>query len=435
MDSSKLTKASSGPDVARRRWQIAVLSVVMAGAAVAVQAQENADRLIPIVAPAASATCSSDISAACGATEEEMPSLAPDKFVMLGSAGLSAVAQQVELVQGRLAALRARLSHAAFGIGFGPGRLGRNLATWSQLGMRADEGGGATTLLGGGIGGFMRVEGELGTSDPNSFDPGFKRRHTALMLGGDYRFTPELVVGVALGVHNSRSNVDTSDGAQYSTANERGSSFSLYGAYTPWANGYADATLTVGRGRYATRRDIVASGTLDTAVGETSSRELAFSAGAGHGFVDGAWNWGPYGRVSYGRTLVDAFSERPNATNTHLDVREQSASSLLSGLGLQASWASSHNWGVLVPNTRLEWNHQFRRDRARTIAAAFAVVDDSASEMTVQTSPTDRDHFTLDLGLAAHFGVGRSGALNYSTVLGQSGQASHLFTAELRLEF
>lgn len=437
MDSNALHTGLVGAWPPRPGPRLATALVVIAAFTGAVQAQDNAGNVLPAVDDALTDYCqqNSDNEACALQGDPVRTNLAPDKFVMLGAATLSATAQQAELVQGRLSDLRGARSRGGPGFSFGPGRTRRIGDLVQSVGRRAD-GDGSGGALAMSFGTFARFEGEVGASDPTAFDPGFDRRATALTLGADYRLRPNLVLGAALGVRDSRSSIDTADGASYSTVGERGTSLSLFGSFEPIANAYADAIVSFGRSRFHTRRDIAipALSLQDTAVGSTTSREFALSVGGGYAFIDGAWSWGPYGRLSHSRTRVDAFDERPNPTDTQLSVAAQSATSLLSGLGAQVSYASSQDWGVLVPNARIEWNHQFRRDRVGTIVATFAEAVDPVP-MAIETTPPDRNHFTLDLGLAAHFGVGRSGALNYSAVLGRSGQSSHVFTAELRLEF
>jgi outer membrane autotransporter protein len=102
-------------------------------------------------------------------------------------------------------------------------------------------------------------------------------------------------------------------------------------------------------------------------------------------------------------------------------------------LGGQASYSISQPWGVLVPQARLEWLHEFEDD-SRLVTASFAQ-DTGAVEFSVPTDNPDRDYFNLGLGVAAVLPQGRSVFLYYETVVGRNDLTQHSVAAGVRLEF
>lgn len=454
------------------------------------QAQQNAVNVSQAVQPARVSYCSSSDGQAdvCQVGGLSQAQLAPDKFVMLSKTALAVSKQQFDHVQQRLDTLRGTAAGGAgtrsLAIGapqplvapgvqpppsalppsvpppisaFSSGVPPASQASVAPASGEASSGGapgsvgsaGAAGAGGGGsvgsivapgsplpdkgLGLFVRVEGARASSDPTSFDPGFTQRATVFTIGADYRVHPDVVLGAAFGSSNSRSTLDTDDAAPSGNVSHRGTSVSLYGSYYPVPNGYVDAIVQFGRGRYNSRRDIPTLN--DTAVGETSSSQFGASVGGGYAFAAQQWSYGPYARVSYSKAELDAFVEQRNPTDSNLSVAEQSATSLISTLGAQVSYVVSQSWGVLVPNARLEWNHQFQDDKVQNIVATFAGAGAGALPIDTATTAVDKNYFTFDIGLAAHFGAGRSGVLNYSTVIGRSGQTAQVITAELRLEF
>lgn len=383
-----------------------------------VQAQSNAARVLPAVDAAVTAACQSTagppapICQFAGVAGREQ--FAPDKLVMLGNAALLNTQQNADIVEQRQAELR---------------MTGQAAAAAPATGGAATTG--SVPLLPG-FGIFLRVEGDRDKADPTSFDLGFAQHATLFTVGADYRLTPTFVLGASLGRRNTRSTIDTSDGASGGSVNARSNGLTVYGSWFPTANLYVDAIAEAGRGRHSTRRDIPAAS--DAALGETKSRERSASLLAGYGIAQERWNYGPYARVRSSRVNLDAFTEQTNLSGTNLAVAAQSFNSLVTSLGAQVSYALSQPWGVLVPNARIELNHQSRQDKARNIVASI-VQTGNPVPIDIATTPVDRGYFTLDLGLAAHFGAGRSGVVSYSTVGGRSGRSTHALTAELRLEF
>jgi outer membrane autotransporter protein len=387
------------------------------------QAQSNTARVSPVIAPAVLGMCGDEVGSFCqfignaGSVQ-----FAPDKLVMLGNAALVSAQQNVNIVQQHQAELRMT------------GQAGMAPSTSVSGGVgTASAGSTGTVPLLPGFGIFLRVEGDRDRADPTSFDLGFGQHATQVTVGADYRLTPTFVLGAALGRRHVRSAIDTSDGVTTGgSINARSNGLTLYGSWFPTVNLYADAIVQAGRGRHSTRRDIPIL--TDVALGDTSSRERSASLLLGYAFAQERWSYGPYARVRYSRIELDAYTEQANRSSSNLAVAAQRFTSLVTSLGAQVSYALSQPWGVLVPNARIELNHQSRQDKTRSILASFAQADDPVP-IDIATTPVDRNYFSLDLGLAVHFGAGRSGVINYSTAGGRSGRSTHALTAELRLEF
>jgi outer membrane autotransporter protein len=117
-----------------------------------------------------------------------------------------------------------------------------------------------------------------------------------------------------------------------------------------------------------------------------------------------------------------------------LKVRGQDVDSLTTALGGQVSYAISTALGVLLPQLRVEWEHEFLND-SRTIRATF-VEDptDAQREIQVRTDAPDRDYCNLGAGLSMTFRGGTSAFAYYETVLGLADVTIHNFTLGVRVE-
>jgi outer membrane lipase/esterase len=157
----------------------------------------------------------------------------------------------------------------------------------------------------------------------------------------------------------------------------------------------------------------------------------------GYDFTARGFTFGPYGRLSYLKANIDAFQERIDNTNPGfglaLGINEQDVESLTWALGGQVSYALSTGFGVLVPQARFEWEHEFL-DNQRTITARF-VSDPLRTPILLDTDDPDRDYFNLGAGLSAVFQRGVSAFVYYETALALRDVTAHQVAVGLRLAF
>jgi outer membrane autotransporter protein len=97
------------------------------------------------------------------------------------------------------------------------------------------------------------------------------------------------------------------------------------------------------------------------------------------------------------------------------------------------SIAISTGFGVLVPQTTLEYIHEFL-DPQRKIT--FRFIDDlNRTPFRFENDRPDRDYFNLGAGIVLVLARGFSPFLNYRALVGYNDQRSHTVTAGLRVEF
>lgn len=158
------------------------------------------------------------------------------------------------------------------------------------------------------------------------------------------------------------------------------------------------------------------------------------SLGIGYDHTDGPFSIGPYVRGQYVRAKIDGYTETDqNNTGLAFEVDGQKATSLLGIVGIRTSYAISASWGVVVPQARFEYEHEFEDD-ARSIITRF-VQDPTDRPFTVTNDSPDRDHFNAGLSLAFILPNGISPYVDYEALLGYSDFSRHRLTAGLRVEF
>jgi len=88
--------------------------------------------------------------------------------------------------------------------------------------------------------------------------------------------------------------------------------------------------------------------------------------------------------------------------------------------------------GVIVPQIRLDWVHEFEDD-GEAITAQY-LEDINQTKFKVETESLDSDYLDVSVGLSAQFPHGRSGFISYRTLQGYSGLTYHSIQAGFRIE-
>jgi outer membrane lipase/esterase len=358
---------------------------------------------------------------------DALGAVAPEETSTLGTLSIETGTNQAQSVRARLRAVRA----GATGLSLSGLRIGidRTLVSAASLFGLTESGGGASADRGpfGRLGLFLNGEYDFGDKDPTTREDGFEFDRFGLTAGADYRITDRFILGLAL--HYSATDTDLDLGL--GEVDSRGYGVSLYGTY------YVGAFFVEAHGGYeyidydTTRRIVFA--TVDrTARGETEGNQYTINVGVGYEVPLGRVTITPLARVEYLNLHVDSYRER-GAEGLDLEVGKQKVESLVTALGAQVSMAFSLPFGVVVPQVRAEWRHEFKNDDA-SITARYAN-DPFNTSFAISSDDPDRDYVAVAAGASAVLRRGVSAFLNYETVLGLRDVTHHAFTGGLRVEF
>jgi uncharacterized protein YhjY with autotransporter beta-barrel domain len=299
------------------------------------------------------------------------------------------------------------------------------------------------------LGFFINGSLRRGGQDVTTYETPFDFRSNSVTAGVDYRFTNRLIVGIAAG--HASGTTDFTDGSGH--LDSRSTSVSLYGTYYNEAF-YVDAIGTFAHIKYNAARSTVFSintniedaptncmggdCSVDT-TGSTSARQLAFSTNVGYSFNHGAFSYGPDVTVSYTHVQVGAFTEDdPDQTGLSLAFGEDTGESLLAKAGGHMSYAIKLPFGVLLPEARAHYVHEFKNDQ-RALSVHFSddpyagTASGPVSNFVVFTDPPDRSYFDWAAGFSAQFAFGISAFVDYNSISG-SDQRVHEFALGLRIE-
>ena len=357
-------------------------------------------------------------------------------FVING--GTVTGAQQAATL-GTLALLTTSVQTTNIGLRLASLRAGARGTSVSGLSLSTDDGslpsGIVASLTGGGasadggsilsrLGVFATARGSFGRQDETLREPAFDFHTLGITLGADYRFTEQLILGLAFGYLRTNSDLDAAAG----DSRTNGYSLSGYTNYFITDRWYVDSIATFGWNAYHTERDII--GANATARGRTDGTQFAISTSTGYNFNTGPFTFGPTFGVNYIRAHIDGYEERGGEPfNVRIDG--QTIESVTTALGGQAMYAISMGWGVLMPQLSFDWDHEYKGD-SRTVTGT--VVAAPATVTTVQTNRPDRNYFNLGVGVSATFRGGVSAFLRFDEVLGRENFTSHSFNLGVRFE-
>lgn len=306
---------------------------------------------------------------------------------------------------------------------------------------------------------FASVEGEWFDQSrrPYQVERGFDGDRFRGLIGADYRVSAATVVGVMVSYERSKLTFDAEPSG---TPNAVQSAF----VAAPNGGGRKARTWTVGAfltsslnertwidvaagygwsnnrfRRFATfQPDLNTNAQVPVrAFGKADGKQVFASAGIGTELASGATTLSPYARVRFIRATVDNYNEVEPATQKSFltfAVPKQSSSSFVSVLGVRASHAISTSWGVLVPQVRLEYEHEFR-DAARTVDLRLTA-QPASNQLTLPITSSRRDpnYLNAAAGLVFVFPRGMSAFLEYEGLLGYSNFTRHRASAGVRFE-
>jgi len=379
----------------------------------------------------------------------------------LQQAGVQFAGLQFTNIGQRLAQLRAGLTSSGLaGLDLGiPGSegLGELVAVLGEAsgldGLSRLVGGGAGDPESGGqsrLGFFINGSLKRGSQDTTLNQTGYDFHSNGITAGLDYRFRQHLVLGIALGHTSGSTDFTDLSGRQ----DARSNSVSLYGTYYNEAF-YVDLIGTYAHNSYdidrTTSFDIINSspvtptncvGTLcsiDT-TGSTGAKQYAVSTNIGYSFHSRALVFGPDVAVNYTRINVDGFTENDtNLTGLGLAFDNQTGESLLVKAGLHASYAISTPFGVILPQVRGHYIHEFKNDQ-RALGIHF--VDDPTigtptgpvGNFVVFTDQPTRDYLDYAAGFSAQFAYGISAFVEYNALASAGSLHAHEFAFGIRFQ-
>ncbi len=231
-----------------------------------------------------------------------------------------------------------------------------------------------------------------------------------VQLGFDYRVSDRAFIGLLLSSDSTDSEFDPDEpGVNFTPPPNDGDGAVDSASLTFYASRYLtdkvwlDGSVGYGVSDYEFVRNAVfqESGrmvpqTNVTASAETDGTEVTAGAGLGYDTQKGGYSGGLYGRLSFARTEVDGFTET-DLSGLQMGVDDETGRSLVATLGWQGSFAASTSWGVVLPQFRVEYEHEFEND-VETVTTRY-LLDPSRTTFQLTGEAPDEDFINVAAGL------------------------------------
>jgi outer membrane autotransporter protein len=354
--------------------------------------------------------------------------LSPEQLAAQGSTGTKVSGGQMREISGslvgRLAALRAG-PVAALELDWQGDKALYGVRDALATGAAGEDGGPR-------FGAYL--SGIYGTGNVNNTNRllGFNYDLGGITVGGDVTFD-KFALGAAFSWLRAEADYKSNAG-DVKTDSYNGS---VYGTLFPIEGLYLDGIVTFGSTDYDTKRKVRYTVPGDTVVtnakGDPDGDQVAVSGGVGYDVALGGLTVTPYFRAAYARIEIDGYSEN-GGDGWALRYDSQNIDSVTTTLGSEIAHAFSLPFGVLVPQLRGEWIHEYEDDDRR-IGAIFTGDTSTQGKFKLVTDSPDRDYFTLGAELAATFAHGFGAFAAYEALLGYEDVESHKLTFGGRIEF
>jgi outer membrane autotransporter protein len=294
---------------------------------------------------------------------------------------------------------------------------------------------------------FITGFGQFGSRDMTTTENGYSFNNAGFVTGADYRFTPQLVGGLAFGYSQSNTNFDTSAvspaGQSLNGNLLQGNLYATYSVTDAW---YVNAIGLIGGGNNNSQRHIdfgtngfdattgVTTIAIDrVATGSFGSRVAGVTLASGYDLPFGPLVLTPIARFLYQHTRVNAFNEE-GALGADLQYGSSSVNTVLSFLGADAQYTVNTSFGPLYPIARVHWAHQYNPGNT-AVSVAYSNDPSLLSSFILPGTPTSRNYVDLGVGVTLPLSGTSSAYINYDSILGINHTTYNSFTAGVRLTF
>lgn len=288
-------------------------------------------------------------------------------------------------------------------------------------GRPAGGGAGDETDLSGPWGVYFQGGGSFGNVNSSPQTVGFNINNQLATAGVDYRFSDALVAGLMFNFTGSQSRFAGNAGA----VNADIYRFMPFVSIVPFENAYIDIMTGYSYHAYDSRR-----GSYGTAATASYSADQALaSINLGYSYAFDALELTGIAGGSYVGTDVNGYTEQ--GQGLLLSVGGYHVSSWTSNLGLELAYAHSVSFGVLRPQLRLDWVHEFENQPHN-----FTVTVPALSNLALPLVAGRRvsDWGNVSAGVQAVLPHGVIGFVNYQAQV-FSGGDNHFVEGGVRLEF
>lgn len=292
-----------------------------------------------------------------------------------------------------------------------------------------------------------RTEQEADREQDADAERGYESEIDALNISVDYRVSDQLVVGGTLGLDRSELKFDPDNpGVAFTPAGRAGDyendsvSLTLFASFDITERFYVDGNLGYTISDYEFRRNSVfqesdrsVPQTNVNTKGDTDGDSQWAAANVGLNSYHGALAYNTYLGLTWIESSVDSYSEE-DLSGSGLAMRffGRESDSLLGRAGIATSWAIKGAFGVLTPQVRVEFEHNFRDDPGS--AKAVFLQDGNQTVFRLRGDARDNNTLNVGAGLVAILPGGWMPYIEYEESINNDTFDRWRFTLGLRVE-
>ena len=207
----------------------------------------------------------------------------------------------------------------------------------------------------------------FGSKDPTDAQVEYDFDTAGLTFGMDYRFSDNLVAGVAVGYANTEADLKSKSGEM----DTKGYSVSLYGTYFKGDSFYLGGSIGYGDNDYDLTRQVSYSLAMpsntslpawafdveQTLGAKYSGDQFSAAFSGGWDYNKNGWTFGPTFRIDWVKVNVNSYDEVLLSSNAGVPMQygwaaqidKQKYESLQPSVGFAFSKAVSASWGIFIP--------------------------------------------------------------------------------------
>ncbi len=266
----------------------------------------------------------------------------------------------------------------------------------------------------------------LGDIDVSRVDDGTggrtKLSTKGLTVGVDYRATPALTLGAAIGGLRGTASL-AGDASQKAS----GVSGAFFGQWFSPGQFYANAIVNQGRNSYDLNRFGFDAKRIESS---TKSTQTGFQLEGGYNFARDRFNISPYLRYEQVRVALGAINESNHEDALSISSSKLRANTFAFGLVADARFSTAN--GVWIPGLRAEYLSEKQKQ-----GDAFAqLINGTPVVVPVPIAPYDNRYGNIGLSLQWLTGVAGqpiSVFIGYDTTFGKEGVSTRRFTAGVKV--
>jgi large repetitive protein len=233
----------------------------------------------------------------------------------------------------------------------------------------------------------------FGSRDTSASASGFDFTTAGISAGIDKRVSSSFAIGAGVGYGHD----DTSVGNDGSHVSANSYNIALYGSFSPTQSTFVDALIGYQWLSFDARRFVTADGS--DVNGHRTGDQVFASLSAGYEYRTDALLISPYGRIDDANARLNGYTEQGDDIYA-LSYQNQTVRTTTGSLGIRADYLFKESYGTVMPQIRLEYEHDFQGSSQATMSYADLL---AGPVYSAQVDPLTQNHFMIGIGVNWQF--------------------------------